>query len=227
MGIGWSEALATGVDEIDAQHRDLLRHVEALRRALRDDPAAVSRLLDYLGDYAVSHFATEERLMARHAYPGAEVHAAAHAGFLRAFARLRHDHELEGLTEGLAELIGSWLGDWLEDHIVGMDQELGTWLSRRGVRPDGPGAGGTWVVPSEGLLRVLSVTPGAGLASAGVGPGDLILALGGRRVSELGLDRAVTRLAAPGEGGLTVTVHPGGDRSRIETRFVPRRPARA
>jgi hypothetical protein len=171
----------------------------------------------------VSHFATEERLMERHGFPGAEVHRAAHAGFVRAFARLRHDHELEGLTEGLSELIGTWLADWLLDHILALDRELGAWLVARDARPEESGTRGTWVVPSDGLLRVLSVMPGAGLASAGVGPGDLIVALGGRRVSELGLDRAVTRLATPGEGGLTLTVHPGGDRNRVETRFVPRR----
>jgi hypothetical protein len=55
-----------------------------------------------------------------------------------------------------------------------------------------------------------------------VEPGDLIVALGGRRVSELGLEKAVATLGAPGAGGLTLTVHPGGDRDRIETRFLPR-----
>ena len=41
------------------------------------------------------------------------------------------------------------------------------------------------------------------------------------------LDRAVAALGTPGAGGLTLTVHPGGDRHRIETRFVPRQTAAA
>jgi hemerythrin len=226
MGFSWSDAYATGVVEIDAQHRELLRQAERLLGAIDSDPAAVGRLLDYLGDYALSHFEMEERLMERHAYPHAEAHRAAHGAFVGAFGRVRFDYELDGLTEGMGELISGWLVEWLKGHILDQDCMLGRWLVARGKAAAAHRArGGTWVVPSGSLLRVLSVTPGRGLHRAGVEPGDLIVALGGRRVSDLGLDKAVATLGAPGAGGLTLTVHPGGDRDRIETRFLPRHAA--
>lgn len=223
MGFSWSEAYATGVADIDAQHKELLEQVDRLLGAIGSDPGAVGRLLDFLGDYAVSHFDMEERLMEHHAYPQAEAHREAHASFVRAFGRLRYDFDLDGLTEGFTELVQGWLVEWLKGHILDLDMALGRWLTARGEADAAHQArGGTWVVPSGALLRVLSVTPGRGLHRAGVEPGDLIVALGGRRVSELGLDKAVAALGAPGAGGLTLTVHPGGDRHRIETRFVPR-----
>lgn len=223
MGFSWSEAYATGVGEIDAQHQALLQQVDRLLAAIGAEPGAVGRLLDFLGDYAVSHFEMEERLMEHHGYPQAEAHRAAHAGFVRAFGRLRYDYDLDGLTDGFSELVSGWLVEWLKGHILDLDMALGRWLRARGEADAVHQArGGTWVVPSGALLRVLSVTPGRGLHRAGVEPGDLIVALGGRRVSDLGLDRAVAALGAPGAGGLTLTVHPGGDRHRIETRFMPR-----
>jgi hemerythrin len=226
MGFTWSEAFATGVAEIDAQHRELLDQVERLLGAIQSDPTAVGRLLDFLGDYALSHFEMEERLMERHAYPAAESHRAAHAGFVGAFGRIRYDFDLDGLTEGMVELITSWLVVWLKGHILEMDRALGRWLVAQGQAEAAHRArGGTWVVPSGALIRVLSVKPGRALDRAGVEPGDLIVAMGGRRVAELGLEKAVASLGAPGAGGLTLTVHPGGDRGRIETRFLPRQAA--
>jgi hemerythrin len=223
MEFSWSETYATGVGEMDVQHRDLLEQADRLLAAMGTDPGAVGRLLDFLGDYAVSHFEMEERLMEQHGYPQAEAHREAHASFVRTFGRLRYDYELDGLTEGFAELVSGWLVEWLKGHILDVDMALGRWLTARGEADAAHRArGGTWVVPSGALLRVLSVTPGRGLHRAGVEPGDLIVALGGRRVSELGLDRAVASLGAPGASGLTLTVHPGGDRHRIETRFLPR-----
>jgi hemerythrin len=226
MGFTWSEDFATGVAEIDAQHRELLEQVERLLGAIQSDPTAVGRLLDFLGDYALSHFEMEERLMERHAYPAAESHRAAHAGFVGAFGRIRYDFDLDGLTEGMVELITSWLVVWLKGHILEMDRALGRWLVAQGqVDAAHQARGGTWVVPSGALIRVLSVKTGRGLHRAGVEPGDLIVAMGGRRVAELGLEKAVAALGAPGAGGLTLTVHPGGDRGRIETRFMLRQAA--
>jgi len=185
MSISWSDAYATGVPEIDAQHQELLSQVGRLLDAIAGDPAAVGRLLDYLGDYAVSHFELEERLMDHHGYPGAETHREAHASFVRAFGRLRFDYDLDGLTEGMSDLIGGWLVDWLTGHILDMDRTLGRWMVARG-QADQVARGGTWVVPSNANLRVLSVTPGRGLDRAGVVAGDLILAVGGKRVALLG-----------------------------------------
>lgn len=224
MSIAWSAAFATGVPEIDRQHRELLDHVGTLLEVMRSDPSAVGRALDFLGDYTVSHFETEERLMEHHAYPGAASHREAHAGFVRTFGRLRFDYDLDGLTEGMNDLIGGWMVDWLKHHILEADRALGRFIQACGEAQAVP-TGGTWVVPSGQALRVLSVAPGKGLARAGVLAGDLILALGGKRISELGVAGAVAALASPGPGGLTLTVHPGGDRERLETRFLPRKSA--
>ncbi len=128
MSIAWSASFATGVAEIDRQHQELLEHVGTLLDVMDREPAAVGRALDFLGDYTVSHFETEERLMEHHAYPQAQAHRDAHAGFVRTFGRLRFDYDLDGLTEGMSELIGGWMVDWLKHHILEMDRALGRFL---------------------------------------------------------------------------------------------------
>src|SRR5262245_8627398 len=43
MAFTWSEAYATGVGEIDAQHRELLEQMDRLLGAIERDPGAVGR----------------------------------------------------------------------------------------------------------------------------------------------------------------------------------------
>jgi hemerythrin-like metal-binding protein len=226
MAIAWSDSFATGVAEMDRQHRELLEHIGRLPALVRSDPAAVGRTLDFLGEYAGSHFAVEERLMEAHAFPGAAAHREAHRAFVSDFSRLRYDHDVRGVTEGLPERIGDWMADWLGNHILSMDQALARHVLGHGPTEPTP-LTGTWVVPSGRDLRVLSLTPGRALERAGVQAGDLILAVGGKRIADLGVQAAVAALADPGPDGLTITVHPRGDVDRVETRFVARRAAPA
>ena len=80
--IQWSPALAVGVPEIDAQHQELFRRAERLITALRGgDRAEVTPLVRYLTDYAVEHFAAEERFMRE-------------IGFLRPRKNERYQHWL-------------------------------------------------------------------------------------------------------------------------------------
>lgn len=130
--VKWSEAFATGVERIDAQHRELLDRVGRLLSAVDEDPDAVAGCLEFLGQYAVEHFSTEELLMEQ-GYADAAAHREAHARFVRAFGGLRFDLEIQGLGAGMRERIGHWMVDWLIDHILGMDRALGDWLSARGA----------------------------------------------------------------------------------------------
>jgi hemerythrin len=129
MVVAWDRALALGHAEIDAQHKEIFRRFAALVAAMEaGQPTEIGLLFDFLGEYAVKHFAAEEAVMATSRYPGANVHAAAHARFVREFAELRALYEINGASTGIAVKTHTWIGDWLRSHIMGVDQGLARFL---------------------------------------------------------------------------------------------------
>lgn len=85
-------------------------------------------LFDFLREYAVHHFAAEERVMAEARYPGVNVHASAHARFVRELEELRVMYEATGASIAVAVKAHTWIDDWLRAHIMGVDQGLATFL---------------------------------------------------------------------------------------------------
>ena len=139
MPVEWTEDLAVGVEEIDAQHRALYGTVAALHAAMRANRLErVARVLEFLERYAVEHFDTEERHMAVAGYPGLEAHRAAHRDFAAEF--LRHREAIGAAPRASAVLeLSDWLGRWLREHVRRVDAEMGRHL-RAGGRP-GPAPG--------------------------------------------------------------------------------------
>jgi hemerythrin len=139
MGMEWDPTLAIGHTEIDGQHREIFRRYAVLVDAMASgEPVDLRALFDFLGDYAVEHFAAEERLMVETAYPGANVHAAAHARFVREYARLVELWRANGLTHGIAVKTRTWIGDWLRTHLSGVDMSLARYLRERRGSADTP-----------------------------------------------------------------------------------------
>ncbi len=129
MAVQWHPSLASGNSEIDAQHQEIFRRlaalVSALERGSRDE---IPRLFQFLGDYVVTHFGAEERAMASARYPGAGVHGAAHARFVKEYGELRALYEATGPSFAIAVKTATWVQDWLKSHIFGADRALARYL---------------------------------------------------------------------------------------------------
>ena len=129
VAVAWDPALALGHAEIDAQHQELFRRFGALVAAMEaGDLGDVGALFEFLQGYAAKHFAAEERVMAQVRYPGATVHAAAHARFVRELADLRALYEGSGASSGVVVKARTWIDDWLRAHIMGVDLGLARFL---------------------------------------------------------------------------------------------------
>ncbi len=122
----WSEALATGIDLVDEQHRQLLdifnRAATALTQAA--SAAELGRLLDALVDYTHYHFREEAQLMAQ--WPIDAGHRAMHlrahhsfSEFLRQARALAQSHPSDVGVDLLA-----FLAQWLLHHIAGVDARM-------------------------------------------------------------------------------------------------------
>jgi hemerythrin len=134
MPLEWTPALAVGIEEIDAQHRELFRRAARLLAGIRrGDPEEIDELVDYLHRYAVTHFGAEEEAMRAARYPGYARHKAEHDGFIAELLELSEENEEVG-GAFVAVKIDRWLSGWLRDHVSRIDAELGVHLTPPGGR---------------------------------------------------------------------------------------------
>lgn len=133
MTIAWYPALAVGVAEVDEQHREIFRRVDALAKALMAHRGAeeLEPLLGFLGGYVVEHFGAEERLMRRHAYPQRAQHEEEHRRFVEDFGELRREFAAEGASGFLLVKLNNRVAQWLTTHIGRTDRQLGQFLRER------------------------------------------------------------------------------------------------
>jgi hemerythrin len=132
--IEWSPDLSVGIEEIDAQHRELFRRAarfaEGLETRTREE---VAQLLSYLRHYAAVHFAAEEEWMRITAYPGHRLHRAEHERFLRELLSLSGEHVRRGNPGLRSEAVSAWLRRWLVAHLGTHDAALTEFLFQRGA----------------------------------------------------------------------------------------------
>lgn len=133
MAIQWTEALATGVDTIDEQHKELIVRVNNLLEACQQGKGKLimAGLLNFLADYAVRHFAEEEKYMQTYDYPGYEAHKAQHEKFISDFGLLKNKFDAQGAGVNLVLVTNRTIVDWLVNHINNTDKALGAFLKER------------------------------------------------------------------------------------------------
>lgn len=129
--IPWMKAYEVDVTEIDGQHRELFQMFNELMSAVWDGNGkdAVKEMLSFTADYAVNHFAMEEKYMLKHGYPGYVAHKKLHDDFTADVVKFLKEYESGGATAEVVVSVVLNLGNWTRDHIRDTDQELGKFLS--------------------------------------------------------------------------------------------------
>ena len=129
----WTPALEVGFAKMDEDHRELIEVLNRLHADLDEgkDQAELAKVLNFLRDYTVGHFQTEEALMIKYNYPAASAHFAAHAELVLNVCDFIV--EFRAGRVALNEALLDFLETWLEEHILGLDHELGAYLRARGV----------------------------------------------------------------------------------------------
>lgn len=133
MTIEWNQNLATGVEEIDNQHKELFNRVNMLFEACRQCKGReeVSKLVKFLEEYVVTHFGTEEKYMTRYGYPDYPSHKEQHTNFIKDFLELKKQFEMQGETLSLTIKINKKIVDWLIQHIGKVDMKMGVFLKNK------------------------------------------------------------------------------------------------
>ena len=123
----WDENFETGIDEIDAQHRNLVRLLNVLvgHLAFQSGAPEIDKVFEELKAYTVYHFQAEERIW--HDYflndPWEEWHRKAHGDFISKVQELRAQEAEKGLDATLEEIV-SFLTHWLAMHIIESDKRM-------------------------------------------------------------------------------------------------------
>jgi len=129
----WHEEYRVDVLRLDTQHRRLFEQANAILDAVdagRELPEVLS-LMDAIAAYARNHFAEEEALILRHAYPETESHRTRHARLMDLLAAQRAEMQENGGTDSNQVL--SFLKDWLVNHICTDDRRYSHFLNSKGV----------------------------------------------------------------------------------------------
>jgi hemerythrin-like metal-binding protein len=121
ISLAWSSEYATGVAQIDAQHKELFARVATLHSAMMSGAgrAKVVELVGFLAEYTVKHFSEEEALMVRARYADIDKHRALHRTLLEQVGGLRAKLD-RGETLKTME-VTDFLAGWLRHHILKID----------------------------------------------------------------------------------------------------------
>ena len=126
--IQWDDALSLGIEEIDVQHQSLVSMLNTLHEAsVAGNPAMVSEIVVKLKEYALMHFANEERHMKRCKYPDLFDHMSEHALFV---SKIKDFTATTAAEVDTLPAVLDFLKQWLVEHISNIDIKMGRFLQQ-------------------------------------------------------------------------------------------------
>ncbi len=133
--IQWSKELSVDVARIDTQHKQLIDIANKLLEAVEGTPDrnVVDLSIKKLREYTVSHFGSEEALMAEVRYPKRGEHQAEHRKLKNDVKQFQRDM-YERRTPSPKQVL-DFLRGWLLNHILTFDRELARFIHEQKSQP--------------------------------------------------------------------------------------------
>ncbi|MBE9562492.1 MAG: bacteriohemerythrin, partial [Proteobacteria bacterium] len=132
QAVKWTSAVAVNHPIIDAQHKELFNLIRNLIMSIGNGNTTkeVEIIINFLENYVVTHFTTEENYMQQCNDPNYFNHKAAHELFKINFQQIKKYYQKNGGSLYLFLRIQDEIVDWLLHHIKKMDQELALSLQK-------------------------------------------------------------------------------------------------
>lgn len=129
--LSWSNQYLIGADQIDAEHQELFRLINAFHDLWQErrDQQSIAVLLNQLIAYAEMHFQHEEAIMLDAAYPRLAEHQSVHEAMVETIFTLRQSFEDKNGRLEMDTL--RFAKEWLIKHIVGDDYLFRDFLARQ------------------------------------------------------------------------------------------------
>ena len=117
LHIYWDNALNTGIDEIDKQHKKLVDYINELHVCITNgDIEGAQEIYKKLLEYTIEHFSFEEKMFNDYNYPLTEGHIGSHKQFVNMLTSYKERYDQNKDKKVLRELHG-FLTNWLMSHI--------------------------------------------------------------------------------------------------------------
>ncbi len=124
----WLDEYNIGIEEIDNQHKDLLKNLTQLKQSFSKEEDAV-KTLKFLVDYTDSHFLKEEEFMQQISYPDYADHKKIHEKLTSKVLELVAGSK-QGKGLDVAYLL-RFLTEWLITHILDEDSRIGVFYRKK------------------------------------------------------------------------------------------------
>ena len=127
----WRPALQTNIEEIDTQHKELVRLINLLHKAMKQQKGTkeAGGVLNDLAKYTVFHFGFEEDLFKKYGYPENENHKKIHRELIATVKSFQTDFENGKATVSMDLM--DFLTDWLRSHIMKTDMAYAPFLKEK------------------------------------------------------------------------------------------------
>lgn len=124
--IKWRASYETGVEQMDAQHKQLIDLINTMYRVMRnmEDADAVDGVINAMLNYAERHFRDEEIFLRTSYYPHLDQHASLHQEYRLQMEKFMEEYEKN--PREVTKEIYAFLRKWWLEHIVREDKLYGT-----------------------------------------------------------------------------------------------------
>lgn len=125
----WKDQYELGNELVDSQHKELFSRVAALNEIVEGEDAAsrkqecINAIL-FLKDYAVNHFADEEKFQESLNYRFLEFHKAIHSSFVDSVLDAEKKLVESDFSLPVVKEFCGFLSMWLIYHVAGADQKI-------------------------------------------------------------------------------------------------------
>lgn len=133
----WKDNYEIGVKEVDQQHKELFKRLNSFLRVVRSDEdkdikcEKIEETLDFMSEYVVVHFDSEEAIQKKYNYPEYEKHHQIHERFKAEIAEFKKEFEEDKYNEDLVMEFSGKLLTWLINHVAAEDQKIGDYINEQ------------------------------------------------------------------------------------------------
>ena len=130
----WNETYSVGVAKFDDQHKKLFGMINNLNDGMKAGKGkeTLAGVLKGLIEYTATHFADEEKEMAKYDFLQLQMHKNEHNKLVKQVLQLQADYNSGKAMLSMDAM--NFLRDWLNTHIVGTDKKYGEFFKTKGVK---------------------------------------------------------------------------------------------
>ena len=124
--IRWHKDLESGIELVDTQHKDFFMNVNKfiIKARVEKNKMVVTEEIDFLINYLLYHFQTEEAFQVASEYPNYLNHQAAHKNLGFQVQEIILKLKINEFSREYIEIFYTFLMNWVEEHILKMDLDF-------------------------------------------------------------------------------------------------------